>query len=319
MARSPHIGRPSDPPGTGVPEISVIVPHLNQPDRLRRLLASLAAQDRGLAGVEVIVVDNGSRTLPRAPVAGLAGAILVEEVAPGPGPARNRGAALARAPILAFTDADCLVAPDWLSVILARFAADPGLAVLGGEIRMTTADPGRPTPAEAYECLYAYNQHDYITRRGFSVTANLAVRRAAFDAVGPFAGIDISEDMDWGARAAARGFPTVYVPEMVIHHPARHAMRDLRAKWDRNISHHYRVLPRGAAGRARWAATALALALSAPAEIPRILRSDRIGGARARAQALRGVADLRLYRARRMLATLLAGDTRGGNLQWNRD
>jgi len=300
-------------------EISVIVPHLNQPGLLRGLLASLFAQGLEPERFEVIVVDNGSRVLPRAEIAAFPGVRLAEEPVPGPGPARNRGAGLARGPLLAFTDSDCTAAPGWLDAILARFAADPDLAVLGGDIRMTVARPGDPSPAEAFECVYAYDQRDYIERLGFSVTANLAMRQAVFAAVGPFGGIDVAEDTDWCARARAQGFAVRYAPEMLVLHPARRSMAELRAKWDRIIGHRYAARRPGAAGGARWALTALATALSVPAELPRILSTDRLDSPRARARALRGLAAIRLYRTRRMLATLVSPAARGGNLQWNRE
>jgi GT2 family glycosyltransferase len=302
----------------GVPEVSVIVAHLNQPELLRRLLETLFAQDFDMGQAEVIVVDNGSRALPEAAIAGFPGVRLAEEAIPGPGPARNRGIGLARAPIIACTDADCQVARDWLPVVLGRFAADPGLEVLGGDIRMLTEVPGDPTLAEAFECLYAYNQRAYIERQGFSVTANLAFRRAAFDRVGPFAGIEVAEDMDWGHRATAMGIRTRYAPEMLVHHPARHSMAELYAKWDRNVSHHFNARARGAAGRTKWVLRAIALVLLVPAEIPRIARTDRLTGFRARWRAFLGMAALRGYRARAMLAALRPG-ARGGNLHWNRN
>ncbi|CAN5747000.1 hypothetical protein BH23PSE1_BH23PSE1_18370 [soil metagenome] len=301
-----------------IPEISIIVPHLNQPDFLAGLLASLHAQDFDMARAEVIVVDNGSRALPRAQVARHPNITLVEEAVPGPGPTRNRGAALARAPLLAFTDADCRVAPDWLARILARFAADPGLAILGGDIRIYPASPGRQTVAEAYECLYAFPQKDYIARQSFSVTANLATRRAVFDAVGPFAGIEIAEDTDWGQRAARAGYRTVYAPDIVVHHPARRSMAELYAKWDRNVSHHYAAFAGGAAGKLRWGAKTLAMGLSPVLEIPRILRSDRVAGLRPRLQAFCGLAAVRAYRARKMAAVMLRPGTAAAKVQWNR-
>ncbi len=300
-------------------EISVIVPHLNQPELLRGLLASLFAQDFDMGRAEVIVVDNGSRVLPRDEVAAFPGVHLVEEPVPGPGPARNRGAARASGPLLAFTDSDCTAAPGWLEAILARFAADPDLAVIGGDIRMTVARPGDPSPAEAFECVYAYDQRDYIERLGFSVTANLAMRQAVFAAVGPFGGIDVAEDTEWCARARAQGFRVRYAPEMLVLHPARRSMAELRAKWDRVTGHRYAGRRRGVAGGARWAATALATALSVPVELPRILTTDRLDSPRARARAFRGLASIRLYRARRMLAMLVSPAARGGNLEWNRD
>jgi GT2 family glycosyltransferase len=300
-----------------LPEVSVIVAHLNQPELLRGLLETLFAQDFDMGRAEVIVIDNGSRALPHAAIAGFPGVRLAEEALPGPGPARNRGIGLARAPIVACTDADCRVARNWLPTILASFADDPDLEVLGGDIRMMTEVPGDPTPAEAYECVYAYRQRDYIERQGFSVTANLAFRREVFDRVGPFAGIAVAEDMDWGHRATAMGIRIRYSPDMVVQHPARRSMAELRAKWDRNISHHFEVRARGASGKARWVMTALALAASVPAELPRIATTDRLPGLRARRQAALGMADLRLYRARAMFAALRGA--RDGNLGWNRD
>lgn len=301
-----------------IPEISVIVPHLNQPDHLAALLASLQAQDLDMARAEVIVIDNGSRAVPREIVARFPGVRLLEEAIPGPGPARNRGIAAARAPLLAFTDADCLVARDWLGTILARFANDPGLAILGGEIRVFARDPARPTVAEAYDCVYAFPQRDYIARHGYAATANLAARRAVFAAVGPFAGIRIAEDMDWGQRAARLGHVTRHAPEVLVHHPARRCLAEIYAKWDRLVTHHYAAFAQGRAGKLRWGLRALAIGISPVAEIPRILRTDRLAGPGARWRALCGLTAVRTYRARRMVAIMFRPERGPERMQWNR-
>ena len=206
MSPVPEVPAPGVPaPAVPAPEISVIAPHLNQPALLRTLLASLFAQDFDMGRAEVIVVDNGSRVPPRDVVAEFPGVRLVEERTPGPGPARNRGVALSAAPILAFTDSDCQVDRHWLATILRHFAADPGLDILGGDMRLILADPARPTPVEAYECVYAFPQTLYIHSKGYSVTANMAARRAVLDAVGPFAGIGVSEDSRLGPAGAGHG------------------------------------------------------------------------------------------------------------------
>jgi GT2 family glycosyltransferase len=301
-----------------VPEVSVIAPHLNQPDHLADFLASLFAQDFDMARAEVIIVDNGSRPLPESVVARFPGVRLVEESEPGPGPARNRGAALARAEILAFADSDCRVAKDWLPAILARFAADPDLAALGGDIRVYPAVEGDPTPAEAYEAVYAFRQQLYIERQGYSVTANMAVRRKVFEAVGGFGGIAIAEDNDWGRRAREMGFATVWAPEVRVRHPARASLAEIEAKWARLISHHHAAEARGLAGRARWTLKALALVASPLAEIPRLVRSDRLASPRERRLAFQALAAVRLWRARQMLAVMLRPAARPGTAGWNR-
>lgn len=299
------------------PEISVIVPHLNQPDHLTALLISLYAQDFDMSRAEVIVVDNGSRSFPSDIVSRFPAVLLAREAMPGPGPARNRGVAQARAPLFAFTDADCVVARDWLSTILAHFAHDPGLAIFGGDIRVFPRYADRPTVAEAYECIYGFPQRDYIAFQGFSVTANLAVRRTAFDAIGPFAGIRIAEDTDWGQRAARLGYITRYAPDVVVHHPARHNLAELYAKWDRNVSHHYAAFAQGPVGKLRWGMTALVIGVSPLGEIPRILRTHRLDGPGARWRAFCGLVVVRAYRARKMVEIMLRPERRVVRTPWN--
>jgi len=298
------------------PAICVIIAHLNQPAPLRRCLEALRAQDFDMSGVEIIVVDNGSRSLPQVAAAGACAVVLAEEGTPGPGPARNRGVALTRAPILAFTDADCLPAPDWLSAIHARFAADPGLDILGGDVRIVTDPAGPLSPAEAFQILFAYRQEFYIARRNFSVTANLAVRREVFAAVGPFAGLDTAEDFDWGQRATRSGRRIVYAAESRVLHPARPSMAELRAIWDRHVTHLYNRRAAGLRGRIDWLVRIALVAASPVLEIPTVLFSRRVRGARARWLAFRGLVDIRLYRALRMAGLLVGGPD--GAARWNR-
>jgi GT2 family glycosyltransferase len=299
-----------------VPDISVIIPHLNQPRPLAACLAALGQQTLAPDRFEILVVDNGSTSLPVAVVAALPGVRLAYEPLPGPGPARNHGVALARAEILAFLDADCIPDPGWLAAILAAFAADPTCAVLGGSVRVFARTPGRPNLAEAFDLVYGFRQELTIARHGFSATANLAVRRHVFAAVGGFAGLAVSEDMEWGRRAKLAGFPTRFVPVAAVAHPARSSMDDLRHQWDRHVSHHWSMQAKTARGRAAWALRAVAVAATPLAEIPRLLASDRLHGPRERSAAFRALVSVRLYRARRMLAELASPPARG--TRWNR-
>jgi GT2 family glycosyltransferase len=310
----PDIG-PSDLPR---PDISVIVPHLNQPEALGACLSALARQTLSAARFEVIVVDNGSVAAPDAAVAAFPGVRLAAEPRPGPGPARNRGAGLARGGLLAFTDADCRPDPGWLAALVAGFAADPGAAVLGGRVEVVAADPAAPTPAEGFDIVYGMRQERQIARQGFAATANLAVRRAVFEAVGPFAGIALAEDMDWCRRAAARGWPVRYAPDAAVRHPARPSFAALARQWDRHVGHAWAALPPGPAARLRWLLRAAAVAASPLAEIGPLLATRRIAGPRQRLGALGVLVRIRLYRAGRMLRALVAAEARQGGLGWNR-
>ena len=183
---------------------------------------------------------------------------------------------------------------------------------------MTTAVPGEPNAAEAFDCVYGFDQRDYIERQGFSVTANMAARRDLFATVGPFAGIEVAEDMDWGQRAAALGHVTRYDPAVVVFHPARRSMAELRAKWDRNVSHHYRVRARGIAGQDQVGAERAGAGGVGPGGDPAPDDHRPAALGRARLRAFRGLAALRAYRAWAMLAAMAGAGGRAGNLRWNR-
>ena len=298
------------------PAVSVIVPHINQADYLRRCLESLSGQSFARA-FEIVVVDNGSHVLPTAICSSFDNVRLEQEPVPGPGPARNKGVALSRAPILAFVDADCIADRNWLSTIVAAFG-DGSIDVIGGDVRIATEDPRRLSDLEAYESVYAYRQREYIAKQGFSGAGNLAVRRSAFEVVGPFGGIEISEDRDWGKRALALGFVTHYVPEMLVFHPARKTIAELQVKWDRQIAHDFADVGAGAAARAKWVAKAIALVVSPVTEAPRIMASDRLTGWHPKLRAGVTLARIRLHRARSMMRLLSKGSPSAAATSWNR-
>lgn len=295
--------------------ISVVIPHFNQEDHLRTCLQRLKDQAGCGAEIEIIVVDNGSKRLPAAVVADFPGVRLLLETTPGPGPARNAGVAQARGEVMAFIDADCHADPGWLAAIEARFR-DEATQIIGGDVRVGYADPARPTFIEPYEAIYSYRNHEHIAE-GFSGTGNLATRAGILRHVGPFAGIGIAEDHDWGLRAGALGYRTVYVPEMIVYHPARASFRELTRKWDRHIRHSFDATAGTLAGKVKWVLKALAMPLSPLAEIPTLLTSHRISGPKERLLALACLCVLRLYRGYEMGRVFLAGNARAHG-DWQR-
>src|ERR1044071_6513252 len=107
-----------------LPFVSVIVPVWNDSARLDRCLRALEEQTYPGDLYEVVVVDNGSDE-PLGPVIERHGrASLVRETKPGSYAARNTGLAHARGEVVAFTDADCLPAPDWIEQGVARLRRD---------------------------------------------------------------------------------------------------------------------------------------------------------------------------------------------------
>ncbi|MEL6517081.1 MAG: glycosyltransferase family A protein [Pseudomonadota bacterium] len=290
------------------PVITVVIPHLNQPVNLARCLASLAENTR--QPDEIIVVDNGSHTLPDVPD----NVTLLQEKTPGPGPARNLGMAKAKGNVLAFLDADCLARFDWLEEAERRIIrAD----ILGGDMRIGYSDPANLTMTEAYESVYSFRIKRYIDEENFAATANLVVRREILEAVGPFGGLHLAEDRDWGQRAVAMGYEISYAPRMRVYHPARRTFLELYIKWDRQMAHDYGEISDGQ-GRLRWWLKTAAMGLSPLAEISRIAASDRIKGLGPRIKAFVGLCRIRLYRMGRMVDLGLRGRPERLAARWNR-
>jgi GT2 family glycosyltransferase len=299
--------------------ISVIIPHFNQPDHLARCLTSLTGQEAPGHEIEIIVVDNGSRAMPEAVVASFPGVRLAQETTPGPGPARNHGVTLAKGGILAFIDADCVAGGGWFETIAHRFDHDSQAMIIGGDVQILHANPARPTAIEAYEAEFGYRMEHYIARENFSGSGNLAMRREVFSDVGGFAGIGIAEDRDWGKRAFAKGYCTLWEPRMLAYHPARGSFDELARKWDRHTAHDFETMIARPFGRLRWVMRTLAMAASPVAQLPRVMTSDRIkGGMRGKLLALAVLVRIRFYRARLMVPLIFARDAARLSANWRK-
>ncbi len=293
----------NEPAAMSGPRVSVIIPHFNMPDALERCLQSVEAQQLD-GGFEIIVVDNGSRILPDAVLASHPGVRALSEPEAGPGPARNTGVAAAKASILAFIDADCRAEQGWLAAAVSGVEAQGRRGVVGGDVRIDFIDPARLTGVEAYESVFAYRQQMYIEKQGFSGTGNLAMHRDVYDVVGPFSGIGVAEDRDWGQRATAAGYRPQWIPDMRIYHPARPDLASLRVKWQRHIAHDWSDHQTSGRPLWRWVAKALAMPLSVAVDGVRLLFSPRLGGFGNRLRGIGVLAMVRLERGREMLRVM---------------
>ncbi|MBM9466736.1 glycosyltransferase family 2 protein [Nakamurella leprariae] len=120
-----------------LPSISVVVPTMvSRVVDLQLLLDGFRAVD--YPDVEFILVDNRSHRPADDPldelVARFAQVRVARALRPGISAARNAGVAAARGEIVAFTDDDVRVDPNWLRALGSRFAVEPELDAVTGMI-----------------------------------------------------------------------------------------------------------------------------------------------------------------------------------------
>ena len=110
------------------PEVSVIIPTYNRRAMLLEAIDSVHAQSAHV--FELIVIDDGSTDATLEHLVRFAGTIQIDRINHrGPAAARNRGVAIARAPLVAFLDSDDLWAPNKLECQLAFMRTNPGCAI----------------------------------------------------------------------------------------------------------------------------------------------------------------------------------------------
>jgi GT2 family glycosyltransferase len=271
-------------------QTAVIIPHYNDTVRLQRCLTELMKNDT--AGCEILVIDNGSTQSLSAVQADFPTVRFVTEPEKGAAAARNTGVCHTTAPILAFIDADCVPALDWLSVV-RRVAASADL--IGGRVDVFDETPPPRSGAEAFEAVFAFNFRNYIEVQGFTGAGNLVTRRDVFEKVGGFAN-GVSEDIDWSKRAVAMGFRLTYEDTMIVSHPSRSDWVALRHKWHRLTRELCALNGRLPRNRLRWGLLGLAMPVSALAHLPKIMFSPKLAGLSERLAASTTLLRLRLIR-----------------------
>ncbi len=206
------------------PTVSVVIPTHNRKETLRRCLQGVLAQTYPAA--EVIVVDDGSTDGTEALVRTAFPTVRYTRLPTprGPARARNRGIALARGDIVAFTDDDCVPPPEWLAHLVEGFHAYPEAAAVGG-LQKPPDDVLRTHLLARYEWfltrqVYGLGEGPVVGRPAPGGTNNLAVRRSVLLEIGGFDErfpVAAGEDADLLRRIAARGYPTVILPISVTH------------------------------------------------------------------------------------------------------
>lgn len=182
--------------------LSIVVPTLNESDRMGPLLRHLGAV---APGVEVVVVD-GPSTDATAEAARAAGATVVVPERRGRGVQMNVGAAVAQGDQLLFLHADTSL-PVGVQALVAGALADPEVALGAFSLRLDR----RTLPLRAIEA--GINLRSRVVRLPFGDQA-LFLRRAMFEDLQGYRDRPM-EDADLVRRARARGRIQILPDEVV--------------------------------------------------------------------------------------------------------
>lgn|GEM_PF-1338312 len=220
---------------TGLPRASVVIASYNRARSLDRCLAALIRQSIGPERFELVVVDDGSQDDTRE-VCGSwksrfpcmktlrSGANL------GLASAANLGIRSSVAPLVLFTDDDCLPRPDWVGRMCAALDRRP---VVAGAVES-------PPGAYIKLCHNVAHFHPFMGRRSgtapFIAGANMGFRRTVLDALGGFEERrQGAPDMEFILRARQQGFSIYYDPLAVVLHD--HDRTTPGALWRTSKSH----------------------------------------------------------------------------------
>ena len=212
------------PVGFTQPRISVVIPVYNGFDFVTRAIASVLFQE--YASIEVIVVNDGSTDGTRAIAERYAEFTLINQENRGLSVARNVGAARATGEIIAYTDSDCVVDPDWLTYLVYKFT-EGGFVAVGG--------PNFPPPEESAVAAYVAAApggpthvllNDEVAEH--IPGCNMAFTRDALAAVGGFEPIFAAagDDVDLCWRLQNDCHVIGFSPAAMVWHFRRNTIRD---------------------------------------------------------------------------------------------
>jgi glycosyltransferase involved in cell wall biosynthesis len=204
-------------------KISVVVPTYKRPSLLAKCIDALYKQQFPKNEFDVIIVSDGQDEETEITLLELKdnnGASLryyALERKSGPAAARNLGWRHASAPLVAFTDDDCIPDPDWLQAIYDLYVQQASVALIAFTGKTIVPIPEIPTDYE--------KNISHLSRAEF-ITANCAVTKEALTNVGGFDErftMAWREDSDLQFKLMEQGIPLIKNENAIVTHPVRKA------------------------------------------------------------------------------------------------
>ena len=207
------------------PKYSVVVPVFNRPDEMEELLQSLVKQT--FRDFEVIVVEDGSQKTSEGVCREFESTLDIHylyKANSGPGPSRNFGFEKARGMYMVVVDSDCILPPEYFSVV-EKFLSTHPVDAWGGP------DKGHENFTPLQQAM-AYTMSSILTTGGIRGAKNhatnfqprsfnMGLSRRVLEKTGGFAFDRLAEDIELSIRMKKAGFRVALIPEAFVYHKRR--------------------------------------------------------------------------------------------------
>lgn len=229
------------------PWVTLLVAARNEEPVIADTLASLAGQDYAQDGkrrFDVVVVDDGSTDKTGSLARHAAGLhpdwLRVVRRERGDGPSMKSAAlsfahSQTRGEVIGVLDADASVAPDFLTLVMRAWQADPGAAAIQAQRRAHNRADGWLAAAQDEELLM-----DMASQCGRQATDGSAelrgngmfVRRAALERLGGWNPTALTEDLELSTRLVAAGERIALAPQVEL---GEEAVTTLQGLWRQRL------------------------------------------------------------------------------------
>lgn len=218
------------------PQLSTVICTINRPELIGAAVESVLANDH--PSFDLMVVDQSMDAATETVLEKFGSDkrfryVRIERV--GLSAAYNTGIEMTRAPLLAFTDDDCVAPTHWLSSIAAAFDRNPDVELLYGQ---TLIPPELKDAPGVVPSVFIPQERKLGRGHGFKVGAmgaNFAMKRTLVDSIGGFdealgggGPLRSSQDFDFMYRTHRGGAVCLLCPDVWVHHYGIRAPQEWR-------------------------------------------------------------------------------------------
>ena len=200
--------------------VSIIIPVLNQAEKLDKCLLSLSNQLKGMNNIEVLVVDNGSND----------GSELIAKKynfksiqyldVRNPYQARNKAAVISSGEVLVFLDAKCIPNENYIAEI-QKMCKVSDWDLVAGDFDFIELSSKSSLSELAYAVVYLKTNPKYNGGEVSTLTGNMMVKKEAFFDLGRFDTRRSGGDVRFSQKAERLNKLKIYNPKLRVSYAAK--------------------------------------------------------------------------------------------------